>query len=312
VILEIPHLIRELVPGLLDEGRSSVACVRTTRPKYLVFGGGADRPTCVVQFGPAEAMEREHHVLSLLRPVLPDMVAAPLACAAWHGNLWVQVQSGLLGLPWFRLADRVRSARAWNCLGRRALATLARFHEAVRGVPEWAGTVRPGSELRRQAMVSQMNGTALSARAHDGIDMAAEVLDQLGPCDHFWQHGDYCLNNLLVSRSGLALIDFEEFGGTLMPWHDEIGLALSLNDLSPHGTLTVTEALAAIPMPGYARWPRPTDHKFFRGFVLHHLLWRMNQAADRPTRVRMRAALAESIEQVAAVSPARPFTRARR
>ncbi len=310
MILEIPDLVRKLVPGHLDASPVSVASVRTTRPKYLVFGRGADRPSCVVQFGPAEAMEREHHVLSLLHPVLPDLVAAPLACAAWHGDLWVQVQSGLPGLPWFRLADRVRSARAWSSLGRRALETLERFHEAVRGVPEWTGTVRPGPELRRQAMACQRNDTALSARARDCIDRAAEALDELGPRDHFWQHGDYCLNNVLVSRSGLAIVDFEEFGGTAMPWHDEIGLALSLNDLSPHGTLPLAKALTALPMPRYAGWPRPTDPKLFRGFVLHHLLWRMNQAADRPTRVRMRAALAQAIEQIAAVPAARQYTRA--
>jgi hypothetical protein len=255
-------------------------------------------------------MEREHHALALLHPVLPDLVAAPLACAAWQGDLWVQVQSGLSGLPWFRLTDRVRSAPEWNSLGRRALAALARFHRVVRGVGEWTGLVQPGMELRRQATICEMHDTSLSARARDCIGAAAEQLDDLGTRRHFWQHGDYCLNNLLVSRSGLAIIDFEEFGGTLMPWHDEIGLALSVNDLSSRGAPSLAVALGALPMPEHPDWPRPSTGCWFRGFVLHHLLWRINQAAARPARARMQSSLSAAIEQLAAEPVASQFARA--
>jgi hypothetical protein len=298
VILDIPELLSELVPGLLDGGPVSVACVRATRPKYLVFGEDTDRPTCVVQFGPLEALEREHHVLSRLHPILPDLVAAPLALSAWSGSLFVQVQSGLPGSPWFRLADRVRSARAWKSLGLRALAALERLHEAVRVVPEWVGTIQPGEELRRQAAACRSNGPRLSAQVCNTIDAAVDLLDDLGARPHFWQHGDYCLNNLLVSRSRLAIIDFEEFGGTSMPWHDQIGLALSLDDLSPRGSWPLAAPLDTVAMPEYAGWPQPTDRDFFQGFVLHHLLWRINQAAGRPTRAPIQVALAKAVEQV--------------
>ncbi|HMB04977.1 MAG TPA: hypothetical protein VKP69_14710, partial [Isosphaeraceae bacterium] len=58
MILEIPGVVSELVPGLLDGGEVSVAYVRTTQPKYLVFGLDPSRPACVVQFGPGDEMER--------------------------------------------------------------------------------------------------------------------------------------------------------------------------------------------------------------------------------------------------------------
>jgi hypothetical protein len=312
MILEIPDLISDLVPGLLDGGPVSVACVRTTRPKYLVFGVDVDRPTCVVQFGPAEAVEREHQALARLHPTLPDLVAAPLACTEWREAVFVQVQSGLPGSPWFRLTDRVRSARGWSCLAQQALKALSRFHDAVRGVPEWAETVRPGEELRRQAAACRLSATLFSARATDSIDAAAELLDDLGARPHFWQHGDYCLNNLLVSRSGVAIIDFEEFGGTLMPWHDEIGLALSLNDLSPRGARPLADALNDIPMPEHVGWPQPTDRDVFKGFIMHHLLWKINQAACRPTRAPVRASLARAVEQLAAAPSVTRLVRMRR
>lgn len=310
MILEIPALLSELVPGLVDGARLSVACVRTTQPKFLVFTGDANRPACVVQFGLQRELERTQSILSVLHKALPDMVAAPLACAAWRGDLYVQIQAGLPGMPWFRLADRVRSAQAWKSLGQRALAALRQFQDAVRGVPEWTGTLRPGLELRRQALVCEGLGIGLSVRAREVIDAAAELLDDLGERPHFWQHGDYCLNNLLVSRSGLAIIDFEEFGGTSMPWHDEIGLTLSLNDLSPQGARPVVKAFESVPLPDHAGWPRPSDPDLFRGFVLYHLLWRINQAAGRPTRARARAALVEVLEQLAAEPKASRFARA--
>ena len=300
MILEIPELISELVPGRLDGGPVSVACVRATRPKYLVFGVDSDRPNCVVQFGPPDAMEREHHALLRLHPVLPDLVAAPLALNAWSDGLFVQVQSGLPGSPWFRLRDRVRSAGAWNSLGQRAFAGLNRLHDAVRSVPEWMVIVRPGEELRRQWTACQLHGPPLSGRAGESINRASELLDDLGARPHFWQHGDYCLNNVLVTRSGLAIIDFEEFGGTAMPWHDEIGLALSLNDLSPRGSRPLAEVVDAMSTPEHAGWPRPSKRDLFQGFILHHLLWRINQAAGRPTRAPMRVALAKAIEQLTA------------
>jgi hypothetical protein len=299
VIFEIPDLINELVPGLVDGCHVSVACVRTTRPKYLVFGAATDRPACVVQFGPTDAMEREHHVLTSLHPVVPELVAAPLACAVWRGAFSAQVQSGLPGVPWFRLTDRIRSAQAWGSLGQRAQTALACFHEAVRRVPEWNGTVQAGEELRRQTMLCELNGIHLSGQTHESIDATAELLDSLGRRRHFHQHGDYCINNLLVSRFGIAVIDFEEFGGTMMPWHDEIGLALSLNELSPQGARPLSEAVCAVPMPEYVEWPKPTESDVFRGFILHHLLWRINQCIDRPTRMPMRSSLARAVEQFA-------------
>ena len=43
MILVIPDLVRRFMPDLLRGGPVSVACVRTTRPKFLVFGADADR-----------------------------------------------------------------------------------------------------------------------------------------------------------------------------------------------------------------------------------------------------------------------------
>ena len=53
-MLEVVPLVRQLLPRLLQSGRPTVACIRTTRAKYLVFDNDATRPACVVDFGAAK------------------------------------------------------------------------------------------------------------------------------------------------------------------------------------------------------------------------------------------------------------------
>jgi hypothetical protein len=60
----------------------------------------------------------------------------------------------------------------------------------------------------------------------------------------------------------------------------------------------LAEALGAVPMPEHLGWPAPAERDVFHAFVLHHLLWRFNQAASRPARAPMRVALTKAIEQL--------------
>jgi hypothetical protein len=296
VILDIPHLVSRLVPGLLDGAPADVACVRTTQPKYLVFGADRGKPACVVQVGPRHEMERVHAVLARLHPLLPDAVAAPLACVPLPGGDCVQIQSGLPGVPWFRLPELFRSPGQWGRLRDTALATLGRFHEAVRQVPEWADTVRPGDELRRQARICREQSVTLSPRAVDYIDTACERLDGIGELPAHWQHGDFCLNNLLVTRTGAAVIDLDEFGLTSMPLQDRIGLALSVSDLAPGGSepRRLRANLDACLGRGVGWWD---SGRHLPGLFLHYLLWRAGRCHGRPTRARALAFLITAVEE---------------
>jgi hypothetical protein len=122
----------------------------------------------------------------------------------------------------------------------------------------------------------------LSTRATQYIEQQAGALDSLGEIVSQYQHGDFCLNNLLLSDSSAAIIDFDEFGRTSMPLHDEIGLALSIADLSPY--------------PEVSRMPK---HEQLPGLYLHHLLWRINQTHLYPTRARARLELMARVESAA-------------
>ena len=154
--------VRQLLPGLLRNERPSVACVYTTRPKYLVFDGSSEQPACVVEFGETERLAAVQKVLAELSPRLPQTVPATLRCAHWREGTSVHVQQGLPGTPWFRLSDQVTAREEWISLLERASAVLASFHAAVGEVPAWVGLVYPGMELRRQAMLGRFRGVSLS------------------------------------------------------------------------------------------------------------------------------------------------------
>jgi phosphotransferase family enzyme len=289
-MLDVIPAVHRLLPGLLTHAQPSVACVYTTRPKYLVFDGSAEQPACVVEFGDAQRLAQVQKVLGVLSPRLPGTVPASLRCAPWHGGGAIHVQQGLPGTPWFRVADGVQTAGDWIALLERACRELAAFHAAVRDEPAWSALVYPGMELRRQAMLSRFRGIALSARVLECVEEWSHDADRDGPMRSCWQHGDFSLNNLLVSPRSLAIIDFDEFGRTRVPLHDAFGLALSV-PLSQEGQCPLSIAECVQRCVEAARKHDDIDPRLLPALLLHHLLWRINQCDGLARRDALRRVL---------------------
>jgi hypothetical protein len=286
-MLEIVSIVDQLVPGLLQRGDASVACVCTTRPKYLVFNGKARQPACVVEFGPAERLMRVDGILSELHPRFPGGVARPLCCTPWRAGTYVQIQEGLAGMPWFRLSDGLTSAADWRAMIDRAVASMLRLHAATRDVPAWSGPVLAGAELRRQARVCSRDAGVLSDRVLHRVQEWSYELDAAGPMPSCWQHGDFSLNNLLVSEAAVSVIDFDEFGGTLVPLHDAFGLALSV-PLSQSGSCPLSPADCIAQCVEPARQDEAVEAAYLPALLMHHLLWRINQCQGLERRAALR------------------------
>jgi hypothetical protein len=294
MLLEVPGLVRELVPEARAIESMSVACVHTTCPKYLVFEADDSRPAFVVQFGPKDQLERTHRTLARVHACVGDIVPQPLVCAPAGMDEYVQIQTGLPGLPWFRVADRCRSRADWLDLLHRGLDALGRLRAAIAAVPEWTGTVHPGHELRKLVLRSrELHDAALASAAAPWI----AALDRMGSMPAAYCHGDFSVNNLLIGDSGIGIIDFDEFGETMMPLHDEIGLALSF-PLSQHGVcpLTIRECLQLCLAPAAARSAFDTDA--VHGLLLHHLLWRIERCRNCPARDGLRRTLARYLREL--------------
>jgi hypothetical protein len=285
VIAQIPDLLASLLPERFGGAAMSVVRVQTTRPLFLVFLPGGSHPACVVQVGDRAALQRLHSTLTTLHHRLPDLIPASLACASLPDDTSVHVQAGLPGTTWFRIRDRLDGAADWSSLTDRASVALRRLHAATRASAEWRCSVSPASVLRSQWRACAARHPALTARVAPLVDVSAESFEQLGEVPWFWQHGDFCVNNLLVTRDQVAIIDFEEFGQTAMPLHDEFGLALSLrafNATGDHGMADLATVIRRCIRPTVARHQWIAAH--LTGLFLHHLVWRINQCADRPGR----------------------------
>jgi phosphotransferase family enzyme len=297
MMLDVVALVQRLLPGLLTTDHPSVASVCTTRPKYLVFDGDSTRPACVVEFGERDRLVRVDQILRELRTRMPSGVPASLCCTEWRNGTYVHVQEGLAGAPWFRLSEGIASETQWRRLLERSIEAMRRLHVATRRLEAWTGRVHVGAELDRQLTLCRDRGIALGgstlARAADwGRDAAAA-----GPLATCWQHGDFSLNNLLVASDSVAIIDFEEFGGTSVPLHDAFGLALSVTlSQGEERTLPRQECIRACVNTAIA--DEAVEPGCVPALLLHHLLWRVNQCHGLPRRAPLRETLLAWIDQL--------------
>ena len=297
MMLDVVTAVRRLVPGLLKDARPSVACVCTTRLKYLVFDGDPDRPACVVEFGDADRLLRTDRILSELAPRLPLSVPASLCCTSWQNGTYVHVQEGLRGVPWFRVADRTAGAVAWRSLLQRAVTAMLDLHAATRQVAVWTGSLHVGAELRRQADLCERHGYPLTSSVRERVRVWSASIDATGLRHGCWQHGDFSLNNLLVGTESVAVIDFEEFGGTLAPLHDGFGLALSVRLSQVGCPLSLQDCIR--PVIARARIDERIGTADLPVLLMHHLLWRLNQCHGLERRAALGRALLEWAHELA-------------
>ena len=113
-----------------------------------------------------------------------------------------------------------------------------------------------------------------------------------------WQHGDFSLNNLLVTNDSIAIIDFDEYGGTLVPLHDAFGLALSV-PLTQNGRcpLSMAECIRLCVGPPRRDAAIPPIH--LPALLMHHLIWRLNQSIGLERRAALGQILRGWIDDLA-------------
>lgn len=299
MIAEVEDLLSVAVPRDCRPESPTVVRVHTTRPVFLIFDGRSDAPVLAIQIGPRGEFERIHELLKQLQPRLVGVVPRSIACVDWRERHSAHVQSGLAGVPWFQVRAHVRGAAAWAGLRGRLLDTLARLHASVQSVREWQVSVHPAEELDFAVKRLRSAGPVPPSVAV-ALDIAAGALRPLGRVQSHWQHGDLCLNNVLVDREAIRVIDFEEFGRTSMPLDDRFGLAMSLHEMGEpiRPGETLEDVIQGCVAPALVQSPalRPVIRPLF----LHHVVDRINECHDRPTRTARRQALWRLLGDVAA------------
>lgn len=297
-MLEVVSLVQQFLPGLLKSKRPAVACIQTTRPKYLVFDDDSTLPACVVECGDAERLLRVHDILLELASRAPGLVARSLYCGHVHGATFVHIQEGLPGVPWFRVSDGLATFSDWRHLLERAISAIIQLHSAIGEVPEWTGHVDVRAELVRQVKLLESRGISLSVGVQRCVKEWVKVFGANEFRPSIWQHGDFSLNNLLIARDSMAVIDFDEFGGTLVPLHDAFGLALSFPLSQERSCL-----LALVDCVMACVEQNLTDGTIAKvqlpGLLMHHLLWRINQCHGLVGRAALRRVLLGWVDDLA-------------
>lgn len=296
MLIDVLPIVREVVPGLLQHPRPSVACVRATHQKYLVFDGDASRPACVVEIGDEMRLRRIDSVLNALHPLSPREVPRSLACVSWGPGEVVHIQQGLPGVPWFRLFESLTAPRAWHALLDRALDAMSRLHGATAAVPSWAGSVDVAAALAEEARVFRAGNE--SPQLDEAIARCVDRLCGATSMPAIAQHGDFSLNNLMVAGDGIAVIDFEEFDLTRMPLHDAIGLGLSFS-MSQDERCPIAVRECVERCIGGQDAIAAFEDDVLRALLLHHLVWRINQSRGQAARAWLRGTLIRIAEAVA-------------
>jgi len=272
-MIHIEVIVRKLLPELCKDQELSIICLASSNPVYLVFFENRQAPVFVVRYSKSKNICDTHEVTRRLYKILGDMTPEPLALVENNGQN-ISIQRGLDGHPWFQLIDKYSSASQRQALYVRAIETLNQFHLAVSSSSEMVKTVHPGNELRRSYQECIEIDVDLPASTQKLVEKFSKPLDQLGEISWFFQHGDFCLNNLIINDVKMHIIDFEDFGVTSMPLFDQFTLALSFYQVmrrkAPVKLSNVMKECL-----GEAVFRSELDVSCLPGLFLHHLLLRL-------------------------------------
>lgn len=295
MMLEIESLIHKISGQLSATEGVSIVCICTTNPVFLAFSGRSDAPCFVIR--PVKSTsDRVNHDLSV-RLYQATAALVPETIGLYeHNGADYSVQRGVGGTPWFRLPRTVSTPEQWTTVRNRAIETLHQFHKGVASIPEWTKTIDLGDALRLSYKNFIATGNEPEHSLSNFVDSMAAELDQLGPWEGIFQHGDFGLNNLLFEENKISVVDLEDFGITAAPLYDEFTLALSLNTLAPDRVKSnLNVELAACTQ--HMKLKHGFNQKVIQGLLLFYLLVRLGAWSSAEKRQFYRRKLLQFLEQ---------------
>jgi hypothetical protein len=251
----------------------SIACISTTRPIYLVFDHEVDQPIYVVRKLSDEHAFHTHRIHNQLYQLVGNLVPEPVGIYAYAGQQY-DVQRGVKGSPWFQIKAKIRTSEARDHLEERMWQTLNSFQAAIHADEALAAkTLHPHKELHNAYTEYRNTCTAVNQTLERLVSIAANDLSKLKNCPSIPQHGDFCLNNMIIDEIHITVIDFEDFMITAMPIYDHFTLALSLPSCSsePDNAAQVFAQHNIIAMAKHIGIPEEA----LKWHFLHHLLVRL-------------------------------------
>jgi hypothetical protein len=161
----------------------------------------------------------------------------------------------------------------------RSLNTLKDFEQRIKKVEHWTKSIDAVEIFNQQ--FEQSHG--IRKFKPSIVSACSELVGSL-PQEYVvkgsWQHGDYCINNLIFADDKTYVIDFEEFGDTLMPLQDIFSLALSFYIQREIQTLDLLALDLAYCLRNTDKNLKPLLSLLF----IYHLLFRLGAWGSNPNR----------------------------
>jgi len=291
--------IKGLLPalGLPNNSQNdySVACISTTRPIYLVFGDEYDHPTYVIRKLTEDQDFKAHNVHKYLYQLVDNQVPKPAGLYEFAGNQY-DVQHGVKGAPWFQIKSRIRTEDERTRLEDKCWRTLADFHSAIAADSlSKPKELSPHEELLKVYAQYQSTEQIINIELEELVGLAARELSKMPNCTSIPQHGDFCLNNLVIDTAHITVIDFEDFAITTMPLYDQFTLALSLPSCSQEPQLA-TKVMSLGQIEDSAE-VHGIPIKNIRWHFLHHILLRLGPWSIGEKRKQYRLWLQQVLDQ---------------
>ncbi|WP_298447396.1 aminoglycoside phosphotransferase family protein [uncultured Marinobacter sp.] len=271
----------------------SVACISTTRPIYLVFGDSSDYPIYVIRELNDEQDLYTHQVHNHLYQLVGNQVPKIVGIYEYEGGKY-SVQRGVKGLPWFQIKSKFRTEEARIRLENRLWNSLNEFHNALATSTSFTSLsanetkkLQPHKEL----LHAYEEYKSVECSENDALDklvkFAVKDLLEMPTCMGIPQHGDFCLNNLIIDTAHVTVIDFEDFAITTMPMYDHFTLALSLPSCPEDPSVAVNILNGSKIICGAKKIGIDSD--CIRWHFLHHILLRLGPWSAGPKRAVHRA-----------------------
>ena len=246
-------------------------CITTSNPVFLAFTTN-DVPEYVVHHAEPDDFELRQELYHVLAP----LVSKPLAKIVKDEQNYF-VESGLPGKPWFQLLKS--NDLNMDDIKKRSLNTLKEFEQRIAVIEHWTESIDVIAIFTRQFeqtnVLRQFSPKIVSACSKLVNSLPEEYLVK-----GTWQHGDYCINNLIFAEKQTYIIDFEEFGDTSMPLQDEFSLALSYYIQRETQTLD----LLAKDLVYCLQHTSKTFNPLLPLLFVYHLLFRLGSWGNNPNR----------------------------
>ena len=247
-------------------------CITTSNPVFLAFSNNTF-PDYVVhhaELGDFELRQELHLALN-------SLISKPLS-QIYHKEQRYLIENGLPGKPWFQLLKT--NNLSMDDIKKRSLNTLKEFEQRIGTVKHWTKSIDVVDTFTRQFEQSH----AIRNFSPSIVTACSELVNLLPEryqINGVWQHGDYCINNLIFAENKTYIIDFEEFGDTSMPLQDVFSLALSFYIQRETQTLDLLAKDLAYCLRGTEKNLKPLLSILF----IYHLLFRLGAWGSNPNRV---------------------------